>query len=158
MDHGDQATTPQQAAELLQACDRLVPEHRRVDGEDLVERLVEVGQVLDAAKPQVDPSAPAALGVEPLRPPQHQLGVVDAAHVPLRCEAAELPYRQARSKADLQHAVVGPHVEQRHRPYVPPAVRGAMGHQQARCTPPQAGRAPELCANGGLDPLPQLLA
>jgi hypothetical protein len=137
-----------QAAELLQTRDRLTPEHRRVDDEDLVEWLVEGGQVLgNGAEPQVDHSAPDALGVEPLRPLHHQLGVVDPAHVPLPREAAKLPYRDARSKADLQHAILRPHVEQGHRPRVPPAVRRAVGHEQARCAPPEAGWAPELGAD-----------
>src|SRR5829696_6847827 len=115
------------------------------------------GQVLgDGAEPQVDHSAPEALGIEPLRPPQHQLGVVDPAHVPLRREAAELPYREARSKADLQHTILRPHVEQGHCPRVPPAVRRAVGHEQARCAPPEAGWAPELGADGGGEPLSQL--
>src|SRR5215203_4110986 len=157
MGHGYQATAPQQAAELLQRRNRLTPEHRRVDGEDLVERLVEGEQVLgDGAEPQIDHSAPEALGIEPLRPPHHQLGVVDPAHVPLPRQAAKLPYRDARSKADLQHAILRPHVEQGHRPRVPPAVRGAVGHEQARYAPPEAGWAPELGADGGGDPLSQL--
>src|SRR5215204_4274578 len=157
MGHGYQATAPQQAAELLQSRDRLTPEHRRVDGEDLVERLVEGGQVLgDGAEPQVDHSVPEALGIEPLRPPQHQLGMVDPAHVPLPREAAKLPYRNARSKADLQHAILRPHLEQGHRPRVPPAVRRAVGHEQARYAPPEAGWVPELGADGGGDPLSQL--
>src|SRR5215204_2602553 len=157
MGHGYQATAPQQAAELLQTRDRLTPEHRRVDGEDLVERLVEGEQVLgDGAEPQIDHSAPEALGIEPLRPPHHQLGVVDPAHVPLPSEAAKLPHRDARSKADLQHAILRPHVEQGHCPHVPPAVRRAVGHEQARCAPPEAGWAPELGADGGGDPLSQL--
>src|SRR5215217_1740427 len=157
MGHGYQATSPQQAAELLQACDRLTPDgHHCVDGENLVERLVEGGQVLDGAEPQIDHSAPEALGIEPLRPAEHQLGVVDPAHVPLRRKAAELPYREARSKADLQHAILRPYVEQGHRPCVPPAVRRAVGHEQARCAPPEAGWAPELGADGGGDPLSQL--
>jgi len=73
MGHGDQAAGPQQTAELREARDRLAPEQHRVDGQDPVERRVELGQLVDRAEPQVDHSTPEAVGIAPPRPAQHQL-------------------------------------------------------------------------------------
>ena len=47
MGYGDKAARPQHATEPREPCDGLTPEQRRVDGQDLVERRIELGELVD---------------------------------------------------------------------------------------------------------------
>jgi DNA-binding transcriptional MerR regulator len=98
----DAAAGAQQPTELLEAIRRALPEHDRVDGEHLVERRVEDGQVLDGTQPESDASGPDGRGVAPPCLVQHPLGVVETADVPVDRDVTQLANGEARSESDLQ--------------------------------------------------------
>jgi hypothetical protein len=59
----DAASRTHDAAQLLEAIDRLIPEHDRVDGQNLVERLREHWRAINGTEPQIDPARPNGGGV-----------------------------------------------------------------------------------------------
>jgi hypothetical protein len=120
---GDAASRAHHAAQRLETINRLVPEHDRVDGQNLVERFREHWQAVNGTELQIDSARSNGGGVAPRGLTQHFFGVVETADVPLHREAADFPYRDSRSESDLQDSVVALDIKQRDGPFVPPAIR-----------------------------------
>jgi hypothetical protein len=100
-----------------------VPEAHRVDSEDLVERVAEIGQRFDGAEPQIDTTDADRGRVSPPCVPDHDRGVINARHAAADGAPTQLADRDARTEPDFQYPVGGGHVQQREDPVAAAAVR-----------------------------------
>jgi hypothetical protein len=108
----DAASPSHHAAQCLETIDHLILERDRVDGQNLIERCREHWQAVNGTEPQIDPARPNGGNVAPRGLTQHFFGVVETDNVPLRCEAADFPYRDSRSETDLQNSIMALDVKQ----------------------------------------------
>src|SRR5829696_3390721 len=81
---------------------------------------------LNSSRPRRTPSALRRASLA-----HHHRGVVEPVHIAVWGAPGQLADRDARPEPDLEHAVVALHIEQRDRPGVASAVRGAIPHDPA---------------------------
>jgi len=115
----------ERAPKLCEPLHRLIPEAGHVDARILSNRSPNVRSASAEASLRSTRRLRTALALRPRALVQHHLGVIDAAYQALGRHLAEVPDRHARAEADLEHAIATSHIEQRHHPRVPAAIRRA---------------------------------
>jgi hypothetical protein len=99
--NGDPAAGCEDAADRSERVRQIGPELDDVDGEHLVERLVERGQDIEPAEAKLDPSRGNRHAVPPSRLAQHGRGMIDPDDAPRRRAPRDPGDRQTRPVADL---------------------------------------------------------
>jgi hypothetical protein len=108
----DASSGPEQAPQVVEPSRRIGPEPHGVDGEDGIERFVEAWQPVHGSVDEFDTLGADGGVVAPARLVDHDLRVVDAVDVASGGAVGELGDGEAGAEADLEHPVLGLHLEQ----------------------------------------------